>query len=503
MKKIIYFFGVLCLLSSCKGVESGMQGSPVQDKSGNIHQISLDQALENLSVFYGSTKAELPKIDDIRILGRKDLQTKSSSDEDGANDSTLLYVVNYADSAGFAILAADDRIPEPVLAVTEQGKMTAGNLSQESNRKIYEGYPTTGPAIYPDPDNPDELILNPNTFEFYNIDEDDYFVGNFVITEDTEDGEDSDDSETELLADIVLNYASRKISSKDKPEEFPRRDTEPEWPGPLPGGGESTSTSKEVILVSEVSPMLSETVEWRQGYSPYNGFCPTSKKAKTDNGHLYTGCVPLAAAKILYYHSYPTTIMWDDFYIADMNVLHDLPDTTIWNEMIGMFLRGIGISCNSMYFKEGTFTFPARLKKFLRFLGYQDVSYDKYNTDNVIEHLDADSPVFICSIPDVAYKMDIGKCHAWTIDGYRMYTTKVIKSRYKNGRLVGTDIYETDPTTMVHCDWGWGGYCNGYFVSGVFDLTSSQNIYDENQKPGKSDTENYCNYLKTITFVKP
>ena len=42
---------------------------------------------------------------------------------------TLYYVVNFADSAGFALVAADSTSPAPLLAVTEQGNYTPGEVT--------------------------------------------------------------------------------------------------------------------------------------------------------------------------------------------------------------------------------------------------------------------------------------------------------------------------------------------------------------------------------------
>lgn len=50
-----------------------------------------------------------------------------------------------------------------------------------------------------------------------------------------------------------------------------------------------------------------------------------------------------------------------------------------------------------------------------------------------------------------------GSQHAWVCDGCR-----VIES------------YVSDPagskTTYLHCEWGWGGSCNGYYTGSVFDV---------------------------------
>ena len=52
----------------------------------------------------------------------------SSSTRSGKSD-TLYYVVNFADSAGFALVAADSTKPAPLIAVTEQGNYSPGEVT--------------------------------------------------------------------------------------------------------------------------------------------------------------------------------------------------------------------------------------------------------------------------------------------------------------------------------------------------------------------------------------
>lgn len=51
--------------------------------------------------------------------------------------------------------------------------------------------------------------------------------------------------------------------------------------------------------------------------------------------------------------------------------------------------------------------------------------------------------------------------HYWIVDGYA------------NLACTATNTTSGDTTTLtadyVHCNLGWGGFCNGYYISGVFD----------------------------------
>ena len=54
---------------------------------------------------------------------------------------------------------------------------------------------------------------------------------------------------------------------------------------------------------------------------------------------------------------------------------------------------------------------------------------------------------------------------------------------------------------MVHCDFGWEGLCNGYYVSGVFKLNDSNIEHDPGSNYGGNTY--YNNLLKVITYDKP
>ncbi|MCM1521624.1 MAG: C10 family peptidase [Muribaculaceae bacterium] len=61
--------------------------------------------------------------------------------------------------------------------------------------------------------------------------------------------------------------------------------------------------------------------------------------------------------------------------------------------------------------------------------------------------------------------------HAWVIDG-GYYKLDLDTDEY-------LDYY-------FHCDWGWGGYCNGYFKGEVFALDNSSNYSPINYYPVKA-----------------
>ena len=105
-------------------------------------------------------------------------------------------------------------------------------------------------------------------------------------------------------------------------------------------------------------------------------------------------------------------------------------------------------------------------------------------------------PVIIYAVPGIK----VWKSHAWIIDGYKVKVRQKITRQYENGKLINT-ITIPDTCRMVHCDFGWGRLCNGYYVDGVFKLNSDKNDYDY---PSKLITFVYNrHHIRIITYNNP
>lgn len=107
--------------------------------------------------------------------------------------------------------------------------------------------------------------------------------------------------------------------------------------------------------------------------------------------------------------------------------------------------------------------------------------------------LDNGKPVIIYSIPGIK----IHKSHAWNIDGYKYQHRMITVKAYVRGELVETYTVPDVTPRMVHCDFGWGGTDNGYYVSGVFKLNDPQ---AEKDGYSSNNNTNYNNYLKVVLY---
>lgn len=72
--------------------------------------------------------------------------------------------------------------------------------------------------------------------------------------------------------------------------------------------------------------------------------------------------------------------------------------------------------------------------------------------------------------------------HGWVVDGY-----------------IDT-IKNNNETLYLHCNWGWGGYRNGYFLADVFNAEETP-YYDDNAN-AITRSANFQYRLKTSTICK-
>lgn len=98
-------------------------------------------------------------------------------------------------------------------------------------------------------------------------------------------------------------------------------------------------------------------------------------------------------------------------------------------------------------------------------------------------------------------KNQIKESHAWNIDGYMSKERNVTTKEYQGNVLMGETV-ERIACNMVHCDMGWGGIYNGYYITGVFQLNHSDAELDE-LYTNAIKTTNYNSYIKVLKYDLP
>lgn len=487
MKNKIYviFAIVLVFTVACNQKEIN---NPIEEvRTLNTHVIPIEEALATLNSFLdadvavksGETSSRTPMSVSTVTASRLSVATKGLPQLDSLDYEELLYIVNFKDGEGYAILAADDRISERLLMVADSGSMDSEDY-YASLSSCYNPVSTksSGEGLFLYNQN-GEPYINPDAITLY-----DEEVGDSYVVDYYGEGHNTGNggAPTNFIHDFILQDLGGGHNGGlpiDDPEET------------------IIQTNLGTTVTTPVSPLLVGSDLWSQSGSPFQDYFPVL----SNGNHAYVGCVPLAIARIIAYHEFPSTISYNGTQVNWYALKNNITSTT-GQESAAALMRKVAAECGSLFFSEGTFTFPLFAKWYLQRCSYSNVSYSGYNTQTVVAALNNGCPLFICSVPYLGgVSFDFGKSHGWNIDGYKLYVTTTQLDHYINGVLSYT-TYSNVTKTMVHCDFGWGRSCNGYYTSGIFNLSPSSNTLFDNPAD-LGDTINYNCYIKTITYSHP
>ena len=438
MKKIILITGIFLTLLpiiSCKKDIEIEEINIIETVENESFIIPINQALDDLYDFLNCTGLNDSKsgsssrqIKEISYITSKTLEMGCDDSKGDEGIDTLLYLINFSEEKGFAVLAADRRLSSPILAVSDSGDLSPLDFSQAEIEDMLDG---------------DEDLSN---FIFYNEDDDDYYVGSL--------------QGSSIIPKMIADYATDEMV-KIKNQTFSH---------------DVVAYANTTVTLDSISPLL-ET-DWHQD-SPFNDRSPKRKGTRAP-----AGCVAIALAQIMAYHEYPKTVYYDGVqcdwkeikknkYSQKSPIISQKGYT-----QVGYLLRKIGYYSDMLYFRKFSFATPAAAKRCLTSFGYQNVQkHTGYHESVILNMLKANNPVFIAAISGTV------NGHAWVIDGYKI--------RKKAGRTY----------TLLHCNWGWRGLCNGYYYSGIFDLNKKATEVQEDKK-GSND-RNYDHWYRIISYDNP
>lgn len=399
----------------------------------------LDRLLQDL---YGVTKSRAPEYDkdNVEVLTKEELATTKAgaTPVTGTLTDTVLYIVNFKDNNGYAILSAMTSAANPVFCVTE-----AGQISPEDFMAADEYLQSISPI-----DEPVDNITN-----------DPYF----------------NDMGKIFVPAAILS----KIYSGDLTIKLPDDDEED-------GGNDQHTRLYDTVVVSKVGPFL-ET-KWTQ-WSPFNDFL--------NNPDIPAGCVAIATAQILAYNEVAPKDNFDEHpYDWDlMKTVYNYKDinhkgSSEAQKLVSAFAKEVGKreNCRIRYRKNGSYGYADGAKRTFKNYGYKNVhkyiNFNKRTKEQVINQIKRGLPVYIDAW-DARFSG-----HAWVIDG--LFVRNIYYA--STGKL-------KEQQNMFHCNWGWNGTSDGYYIQGIFD-TSERIDEDEidtapsdNYKPG-----NYVWHYRPITY---
>lgn len=444
MKKLWFLAGLLAVICICAcHNEPGIVKDDLRGSFRNRNLRSVDEAIEiansSAMFFFGDGVSRSGKeryASDVRIV-RGAFSRSSSTD-------TLLYVVNYADSAGFAVIAADYRI-EPVFAVTEFGS--------------YDGGRTGCPGF-------------------------------------------------DMFMDMTLDYLYERVDSLPPYNPRDPNPEPPTYPGggetvdttgwkwvtpggdgggntpqPNPGGTPyQTRENDQITWHVRIEPVIAN--RWDQS-SPWGDYCE----------NRVVGCGPLAVAMVLSYYELPTRITgrYDEFRNGESNGVQIQDFTLNWsrikrfnkvdganvitdlsqveklaakNEMARLG-RNIGFRSRANYivapnpYDNNTSTTLKENRSTLISFGLKCTSIADYSASEVSK---MGSNIII-----IRGATENGG-HEWILDGIKRYTS-VHTCYYRENDTDSWKVLSRQSSLCHynHFNWGWGTFGVGWFNDKVFN----------------------------------
>ena len=249
--------------------------------------------------------------------------------------------------------------------------------------------------------------------------------------------------------------------------------------------------------VYTVGDILLGNIMWDQG-DPYNILCPTYTVANGIEQSCATGCCATAVAQIMRYHKWPkeltvdipdytTNIMgqeqqwegvkvepeghtydWDNM-LESYSYIEGTPSYTFEQALaVARLMNDVGRAVEMEYGPESGAYSNAPFTALTEYFGYdpdliqlilrETVSLEQW-TEILKKDINEKRPVYYFGNSD-------GGGHMFVCDGY-------------------------DSNDFFHINWGWGGYCNGFFDITILNPNSNSGI-------GASSTADGYDMLNTI-----
>ena len=240
-------------------------------------------------------------------------------------------------------------------------------------------------------------------------------------------------------------------------------------------------------IEKKIDPLL--VTKWGQGgeynQDSFGRYCPN----KT------TGCVITAAAQIIcYYKAISETERYDE--IAGKMVLNwdqIISDSQYFGrsfgwiktnslEQVANLCRYLGDNFNAKYHPD--YTTSAETNDYIHWMRNNTKLYANtvkdYNEDKVIQTIDDGNLVYALG------RISKHNGHAWIYDGYIKMSDNYNHKKY-----------------YIHCNWGWSGKSDGYFLSRIMDTIKGPAYDDEGDPTNNPDSDGYKFYKLQISTILP
>lgn len=452
----IMTLALVAILTACTSQEPAAPAVAADETQSDAPTHSSIRTVDEAAAVARHSLSMLPQSDSRSGITRSfdknavKVATRQSQSRSGETD-TLMYVFNFDDNQGFAVVAADSRV-KPLIAVTEMG--------------CYD---------------PDSIPDNPGLAMYM------------------------DAAET-LLSNVADGVIGGGGNPKDDPELFIKPAGDPTYPGGG-GGGNSGSPIPETKEISDTTWTYwihpNYDLRWGQRF-PEGIFC--------DNGTA--GCSNIGCFIAMAYMEIPkqltltysgsnnATIDIDWVTIKRHKESFDFELSLNYDgcgykapvhTTIGQICRELGERNGTTYNPNSkqSSTFFDRLAPTLRNMGMtvsNPADWGNFDPYLSIAHK---------KIVITRGENELGG-HVWVVDGFNYWNVNK-KFYYKsNDDWILSDERMTE-FRYNHINWGWNGNGNGYFASFTWDPRNPY-FYDDSYKP--SDVPAFTNRIMYIIVSK-
>lgn len=424
----------------------------VKSVSKNSFKVSEEEAIERLekmlNVFDPATRGKTRTIKDVIAYRSRYNKTRAYAAE---IPDTLMYIINFDDENGYAVVSADERANDFVLALIDTGNYNPTQVSCSSIDTLsYE--------------------------ELYNLlgddEKDDFFCSQVHATIPS----------IEMIEDYLMSEMSNN---------------------------EYIVKEIDTILIEQVGPFLN--TRWGQG-EPYNWMCHfcTNGHFHLDNTitNCKTGCVATALAQVLAYYKFPASLYehtyeWDIMHQVKTVYANTSSKTTY---EVAHLMKSAGLACSMDYGVENSSSTAQRAKKALKnIFGYNNVEkFNSFAGNTIVNELKSGILPIVSGLKRKKFKG-----HTWIIDGYRKYKFITKETKYTDNtytEIETTNIINEEEKYYFHCNYGWSGVADGYYLGKIFNAHQGPEFVEDDEEPYRSssdDSKNYTWWFRTVIYDKP
>ena len=454
MKKYLFLLLATIMVQSCTNDSTCVEKADVSDPTIST-LVTPEMAIEEVKKFLievECTRAGFNRrVESVYATGSASV----TRNNDVVNDTPLVYVVNFEDNQGFAIVSGDTRV-HPILMMADSGSLPEG-----------------------------AVIDNPGMIAMLSLIETEYKMKLGMPVEDT-DGN--------IISPIGVTADGNYI--------YPDMYYEGELLDPNISLTNDFSVWGEYVTYGEALEC-----EWGQSVAPYNLYTYTS-----DGVHAPAGCVPTAVAQIMYFwgHNYTYNGRYFNWDLMRNHINSYTNSYSNAYTMIGELYYQLGLPANldvTYDAVNGSGAACENIPRTFEHFGYTSGgSVVSYNFDEIFDVIST-RPVYVSGysfktvVPiynifgiQVGSRDEYTSGHAWVIDQV------LERSRYKldGGIMTRALIKETE--YLVHCNFGWSGSCNGYYYSGIFN-TNDGPVVTRTETNSEGQSRYYKYYLRMNTGI--